>query len=342
VVIDTERVRQHVRAALAALPLLACEAAAPPPEPAESVQRPATPTDPMVPHAAREPASPPAAVAVTSGPVEVDDDPRRRRREIQHAELRKHPPPAVSGRPLRQDGRDVLSLLRRVEVVGDPSPLGDDLTDEERAEVAAGWLRDARYEHASIASLERAADELAMWDAPQGLIDATRAAAADEAVHTSQCLALAWRYGAPPLAPGPLEAVPLRPGTLTTLALDLFEEGCVNETYSAVVAASGARRAEVRDVREVLGRIADDEGDHAGVAWASLRWVLSRDRAAADAVRARAAALRPPERLASLAPLGPLAAHGRLTGADLARAHARAWTALIDPLLEEALARTSA
>ena len=52
---------------------------------------------------------------------------------------------------------------------------------------------------------------------------------------------------------------------------------------------------------------------------------------------ARIAELRPPERLASLAPLGELASHGRITGADLTRAHARAWTALIDPLLEEAL-----
>lgn len=335
-VIDTERVRRHVRAALAALPLLACEPAAPSPAPDESTEARATPTDPMQPHGLARPATP-AAVAVPSADVEVTDDPARRRREIQHAELRKHPPPPVSGRPLRQDGRDVLSLLRRVDVVGDLTPLGAELPDDARAEIAAGWLRDARYEHASVASLERAADELAMWDAPQALIDATREAAAQEMVHTSECLALAWRYGAPPLAPGPLAPAPLRPGTLTSLALDLFEEGCVNETYAAVVAASGARRAEVRDVREVLGRIADDESDHAGIAWASLRWVLSRDPDASVAVRARAVELRPPDRLASLAPLGPLAAHGRITGADLARAHGRAWTALIDPLLEEAL-----
>jgi len=337
VVIDTERVRQHVRATLAALPLLACEAATPPPPlPADDGAARITLVDPLEANPAPAPAQVAPAAAVPTEDLELSDDPAQRAREIRHAELRKRPP-AVSGRPLRQDGRDVLSLLRRVDVTGDPAPLGTELPDDVRAELAAAWLRDARYEHASIASLERAADELAMWDAPQPLIDATRQAAADEAVHTSQCLALAWRYGAPPLAPGPLEPVPLRPGTLTSMALDLFEEGCVNETYAAVVAASGARRAEVRDVRELLGRIADDESDHAGIAWASLRWVVSRDPDAAAAVRARAAELRPPERLASLAPLGELASHGRITGADLTRAHARAWTALIDPLLEEAL-----
>lgn len=332
-VIDTERVRRHIQAALASLPLLAC--AAPPPD-ADTTQRTAPPAAAMAPIESA-PVTPPTPSAVPTGavPLEPEED-ARRRREVRHAEILKNPPRAVSGRPLRVDGRDVVALLRRVDAAGGDEELGRDLSPELRARIAAEWMRDARHEHASIASFERAHAELAVQGAPEALLERTRRAASEEAVHASLCLAMAWRYGAPPLAPGPLETPPPRWQTLAELAADVFEEGVVNESFAATVAASGARRCEVADARALLDRIARDESAHAALAWATVRWALSVDPTAHDAVARRAASLRPGPTAA--APEGALAAHGRLDEGDLARAWAQTWQDLVDPWLDEALA----
>ena len=331
--VDTPRIRRHIRASLAALTLLACDA---PPVPApEVVAEPASPPAPPMAPVTSE-AVLPAEPRVTTGPVaseEPDEAPGRRAREIRHAEDRKRPRP-VPGRPLRVAGRDLPAPVRRVDAPRG-APLGLELDAELRSRVAAGWLHDARYERASVASFERAAAELSRRGAPPALIAATRRAADDELAHARTCAALAWRYGAPPLAPDRLEPGPPRDGTMASLALDVLEEGCVNETFAALVAARCARRAAPREVRAALARIADDECRHAGLAWATLRWALSRDPAARDAVRARAAELRPSEAPSAEPAPGALAAHGRATDEDLARAWYDAWSELVDPLLDE-------
>ncbi|MCB9597660.1 MAG: hypothetical protein H6719_33390, partial [Sandaracinaceae bacterium] len=145
-IIDTDRVRRHIQAALASLPLLAC---APPATPDPEITQRSAPiaAEPMTALDTRETipeAAPSRPVRVVAEP----EDPRRRARELHHAELRKHPPRPVAGRPLRVNGRDVIACLRRVDATGEGRPLGLDLMPEARAEVAAQWMLDARHEHA--------------------------------------------------------------------------------------------------------------------------------------------------------------------------------------------------
>ncbi|MBX3272388.1 MAG: hypothetical protein KF729_19165 [Sandaracinaceae bacterium] len=338
--IDTERVRRHIRAALTSLPLLAC--AAEPASSAEITQRIAPPVGaqlaplPVEPADSARSARAPRTRAIEAPHAGTDE---ARAVEIRHAERRKHPPRAVSGRPLRVDGRDVIAHLRRVDATPSGAVLGLELEPALRERAAAEWLRDARMEHASVASFERAHAELQAHDAPEAILAAVRRAARDEVVHTSLCLAMAWRYGGPALAPGPLAPVAPRGGALAALAADVFEEGCVGETFAATVAGTGARRCAPAEPRAILTRIAEEESAHAALAWATLRWALARDPSAADAVAARAAALAPTAPPRTVPPPGPLAAHGRLDPGELGRAYATCWSELVAPLLAETLGR---
>jgi hypothetical protein len=56
------------------------------------------------------------------------------------------------------------------------------------------------------------------------------------------------------------------------VALDNAVEGCVRETFGALVAHHQALHARDAEVREVMTRIADDETRHAELSWAIDRW----------------------------------------------------------------------
>lgn len=91
-------------------------------------------------------------------------------------------------------------------------------------------------------------------------------------------------------------------------------------------------------VRAVLERIADDETEHAALAWRTLAWLRERDGAGViAAVAARARELRPQPSVEPAADpdVERLLAHGRLDARTLARTRAAAWREIVDPLLAE-------
>jgi hypothetical protein len=57
------------------------------------------------------------------------------------------------------------------------------------------------------------------------------------------------------------------------LALENVVQGCVRETYAALLATWQARRAHAPIVRRSLERIAADETRHAALAWAIDAWL---------------------------------------------------------------------
>lgn len=157
---------------------------------------------------------------------------------------------------------------------------------------AAAWLAEvARLEAASVASFERLADELAAFGAPDALVARARAAAADEIRHAALLRELAERRGACVEAP---RVAPFRARSLEAFALENAVEGCVLETFGALVGMAQAELAADVDVRRVMRTVAADEARHGELAWAVHAWAVHRLPAEA-ALRVRAtrdAALR--------------------------------------------------
>lgn len=252
-----------------------------------------------------------------------------------------------SGRPLLAEDDEDSAQVAPVTAEqawsrGEVAPMGA-IDPALREHVAALWLRDARLEHASIASFARTTLELLAVGAAPWLIAASQRAGLDEVEHAEACFALASRYAGEPLGPGPLPALPPRALDLAGLAEATFIEGCVGETIAALVATRAAQQCTDPTITPVLAKIAEDEARHAELAWATVTDALLRGgTAVAAAVRAAAERIR--ARTLAPAPTGPswaaplLAAHGRLDEASAAQARVDAWREIIEPTLEELLA----
>ena len=109
------------------------------------------------------------------------------------------------------------------------------------------------------------------------LQDAALVSALEEVLHTDVSTRLAHRFGATPRRPEVAE-LPLR--SLFEVALDNAVEGCVRETFGALVGHYQALHARDSEVREAMARIAEDETRHAELAWAIDRWAREQLSAA--------------------------------------------------------------
>ena len=153
------------------------------------------------------------------------------------------------------------------------------------ASPAAALLTQMAYlEAASVDAFERLASELAAHGAPAALRRRALRAARDERRHAGVMSALARRAGA--TVPVPRVAkVPRR--SLEAIARENAVEGCVNETFSAALAAVQASCARDGRVRAAMRRIAADEARHAELAWSVATWIETRlDGAARERVTA--------------------------------------------------------
>jgi hypothetical protein len=152
---------------------------------------------------------------------------------------------------------------------------------------AGAWLAHAAWlEGASIYAFVQLAHELGLHGAPRALIDGSLAAARDEVRHTTLMTRLAARYGARPPV---VDVAPPEPRGLEALAIENATEGCVRETWGAVLALWQAHTARDAEARATFAMIARDEARHAALAWAIDRW--TRTRVDADA-RVRVALAR--------------------------------------------------
>ncbi|WP_257457009.1 hypothetical protein [Archangium lipolyticum] len=169
--------------------------------------------------------------------------------------------------------------------------LSDGSVDGRVSALGALFASMAHLEAASVPAFERLARELEAQGAPARLVRAARRAAADEVRHARAMGTLAERHGAPVPA---VEVEPFQPRSLERLALENAVEGCVRETFGALLAGWQARCAGDARVRQSLAHIAPDELRHAELSWEIDAWVLSRlDEAARRRIHeARREALR--------------------------------------------------
>lgn len=176
--------------------------------------------------------------------------------------------------------------------------------------VAAYFAHVAHLEAASVDAFEILRSELAAHGAPRSLRRAAGQAARDEVRHARVMGTLARRAGA--RIQRPRVRCPAAPRPLLDMALENAREGCVRETYGALVALWQAEHAADPRVRAAFATIAREEARHAALSWRVAAWAEERlspaERELVREERARTAAelsseLRrePPE---VLAPLG--------------------------------------
>lgn len=144
--------------------------------------------------------------------------------------------------------------------------------DEPGAQLAAM----AELEAASVPAFDRLARELAMWGAPEDLVERSWRAMRDEIRHARVMSALAREHGHSPRA---IEVPALPCRSLEAIAHENAIEGCVREAYGALIATYQAERARPA-LRTAFRAIAVDERRHAELAEDVHAWILGRLEAA--------------------------------------------------------------
>jgi hypothetical protein len=165
-----------------------------------------------------------------------------------------------------------------------PAGLDGPSTCDTRA--AASYFADiAHLEAASVTAFRILRDELRAKGAPKKLVRAAARAARDEIRHARTTGALARRFGAQPRVP---VVAAIEPRSLEAMAIENAVEGCVRETYGALLATRQASLATDPVVRAAMMRIAHDETRHASLSWQVGRWLEARLAPAAKRNVARA------------------------------------------------------
>jgi bacterioferritin (cytochrome b1) len=141
----------------------------------------------------------------------------------------------------------------------------------------------AELEAASVPAFRRLARELRAHGAPRELVSRAEKAARDEVRHARMTQRLAERFGGAPKLPR-IGKLPVR--SLEAIAEENAREGCVRETFGALVASVQAQRATDEGIRAAMEAIAVDETEHAALAWDVAAWLDTQiDSAGRDAAR---------------------------------------------------------
>ena len=168
------------------------------------------------------------------------------------------------------------------------------------------WTKNALGEHASVASFAAFSIALMSNGAPSDLVEASLLAAMDEVRHAKASFDIASRLTGKDVSYGPLPPSSHEFNhNLTTLAMSVAKEGCVDETLSALEVTaevklidsvlengagvsskySGIDSDVLTWIRRELYTIASEESTHASLAWRTVRWVCSIDLDACNTVK---------------------------------------------------------
>lgn len=139
--------------------------------------------------------------------------------------------------------------------------------------IGAFLAKVAKLEAASVPAFEQLTSELLLHRAPPPLVRAAIQARDDEVRHARVMARHARSYGGHPHPP---TVVRTPPRSLAAVAGDNAIEGCIRETFGALVATVQARRARTPRLRRSFARIARDETRHAALSWELDRWAQAR------------------------------------------------------------------
>ncbi len=130
----------------------------------------------------------------------------------------------------------------------------------------------AFLEAVSVHAFERLERELAAHGANAEMLNDVRRARRDEIRHTAITARLARERGASIRMPDAPKHAPIR--RLLDVAVENAVEGCVRETYGAVLGLVEAETAADPSTRRAMRSLAIDECRHAELAWAVHAWAL--------------------------------------------------------------------
>jgi len=154
-------------------------------------------------------------------------------------------------------------------------------------EVGAFFATVSHLEAASVFAFERLGRELETHGAPLELVRACERSRREEVRHAQVTAEISRAYDAEPDAPRVGE-LPVR--TLFEVALENAVEGCVRETFGALVAMHQHRHATDPRVVKAMRTIAREETGHAALSWDIAEWIepqlTGRQRATLSEARA--------------------------------------------------------
>jgi hypothetical protein len=160
-----------------------------------------------------------------------------------------------------------------------------------RSETGAYLARVAQLEHASIYAFYQLIQELRAHQAPEELRLMALDAMLDEVRHARDMRTLARDFGAETVW-AQVKQTALR--SLLEIAIDNAREGCVRETFGALLATYQAECAQDGRVQRAMAQIAEDETRHAMLSWKLKAWFSSllseRERAQVSEAEAQAQA----------------------------------------------------
>jgi hypothetical protein len=223
------------------------------------------------------------------------------------------------------EGGAVTVLCTPCPTGGGRRPVGLRKSRAHRGEIAThvlgGYLASMAYEEdAAVLAFARMGTELAALGAPTELVSEAERASRDEVRHQEAMAKLARARGAVGIAKARVRRSTARPAA--AVAAENAAEGCVRETYGALVARWQSLHAADVEVRRALARIATDEARHAALSWALARWIEPGldDAGRRRVARARARALRVLRASVAVEPSRELVSAAGLPSATSARA----------------------
>jgi hypothetical protein len=160
-------------------------------------------------------------------------------------------------------------------------PMGHtESSSNESTPLARFFAEAAHLETAAVAAFRQLARQLERYDAPEDLVHRCIEAARDEVCHAWDMGRMAHLHGAsiPPFVP-PRQIEE----TLLAIAVHNAVEGCVSETWAAMMAQIQAERAATPELRALFANIARDEMAHGQLAWDLHAWLLEQLDAAGRA-----------------------------------------------------------
>ncbi|KAK1747371.1 hypothetical protein QTG54_001334 [Skeletonema marinoi] len=205
---------------------------------------------------------------------------------------------------VKMDSLASVSWSGEIVVGAESISSSDNVTDHNRFLLGDEWTERGLGEHASVASFSAFSIALMTNNAPSDLVEDALKAGMDEIRHARTSFEVATKLVGKPVGPGPLPPSTHKFGDdLTSLALAVAREGCVDETLSAIVADlevedisrvleegiqgnlySNIERDTLAWIKNEMQTIAKEESSHAALAWRTLNWVCNIDSDACEAV----------------------------------------------------------
>jgi len=151
------------------------------------------------------------------------------------------------------------------------------LNNSHNQEIGRRWLEQAEAEHASVAAFARHTLQLMSIGAPSDLLVASQKASLDEIKHAKMCYGFASAFIGSDFQPGVLDVGGgLGSMDLKEIIRSIIQEGCIEETLSAIDARLAAHHAQDATIKTALLEIASDETRHAQLAWDTIQWIIGR------------------------------------------------------------------